>query len=136
MLAALGPDALGVKRRQFLELLDRRRGRLKAALMDQRLVAGLGNILVDEILWQARLHPSTLIEQVSESERDLLYTKMRGVLRRSVEEYDAGERRRRWLSHVRGLPGAVCPRCRTLLGRTVIAGRTTYFCPRCQPLVD
>jgi formamidopyrimidine-DNA glycosylase len=136
MLAALGPDALGVKRRQFLELLDRRRGRLKAALMDQRLVAGLGNILVDEILWQARVHPSTLIQRVSESQRDLLYTKMRDVLRRSIEEFDSGGRKRRSLSQVRGLPGAACPRCGTLLGRTVIAGRTTYFCPRCQPLVD
>lgn len=136
ILGSLGPDALEVKRRRFLELLARRRGRLKAALMDQRLVAGLGNILVDEILWQARLHPSTPIEKLSETQRDQLFTKMRSVVRRAVDEYDYVDRNQRWLSHVRGRPRARCPRCREELARTVIAGRTTYYCPRCQSAVD
>jgi formamidopyrimidine-DNA glycosylase len=136
VLASLGPDALEVNRRQFLELLARRRGRLKAALMDQRLVAGLGNILVDEILWQARLHPSTSIEMLSDTQRDQLFTKMRGVVRLAVDNYDYVDRNQRWLSHVRGRPGARCPRCREALTRTTVAGRTTYYCPRCQPAVD
>lgn len=133
IMGSLGPDALSVSRRQFLELLSRRRGRVKAALMDQRLVAGLGNILVDEILWQARLHPATPVQRLSATERDHLYTVMRNVVRRSVERFDHVERSRRWLSHVRGMPGARCPRGHGILRRTVIGGRTTYYCPTCQP---
>lgn len=136
ILGGLGPDALEIKRRQFLQLLARRRGQLKPALMNQRLVAGLGNILVDEILWQARLHPSTPVELLTETQRDELFTKMRSVVRRSVERYDYVDENRRWLSNVRGRPGARCPRCGEKLARTVIAGRTTYYCPRDQPAVD
>jgi formamidopyrimidine-DNA glycosylase len=133
VMGPLGPDALGVSRRQFLELLSRRRGRVKAALMDQRLVAGLGNILVDEILWQARVHPATPLHLLSETQRDRLFTVMRNVVRRAVERHGSMARNRRWLSHVRGLPGARCPRGHGVLERTVVAGRTTYHCPSCQP---
>ena len=135
ILGSLGPDALEVKRRQFLQLLAHRRGRVKPLLMNQRLVAGLGNILVDEILWQARIHPLTPAETLSETQRDELFTRMRSVVRRSVERYDYVEENRRWLSRVRGRPGARCPRCREELARTVIAGRTSYYCPRDQPAV-
>jgi formamidopyrimidine-DNA glycosylase len=135
VLGPLGPDALAVTRREFLERMARRRGRVKAALMDQRFVAGLGNILVDEILWQARVHPATPVERLSESRRDQLFTRMRNVVRRMVERYDV-DWSQRSLSHVRGRPGARCPRRHEVLARTVIAGRTTYYCPRCQPVVD
>lgn len=135
ILGPLGPDALDVKRRQFLELLAHRRGQVKPLLMNQRLVAGLGNILVDEILWQARIHPSTLVEAFSETLRDELFTRIRSVVRRSVERYDYVHENRRWLSHVRGRPGARCPRCREELARIVVGGRTTYYCPHDQPAV-
>jgi formamidopyrimidine-DNA glycosylase len=134
LLGSLGPDALHVSRRQFLERLERRRGRLKPALMDQRFVAGLGNILVDEILWQARIHPMTSVEALSDTQRDELFDRLRGVVRLAVEKDDY-HGNRRWLSHVRGLPGARCPRGHGPLERTVIGGRTTYHCPRCQPAV-
>ncbi len=133
LLGALGPDALSINREDFLVRLSGRRGGLKAALMDQTFVAGIGNILADEILWQARLHPKTLIDALSEQERRSLHTTTRRVLRRAVEGYDYIPRRRTWLSHIRGMPDAACPRCRTPLERTVAAGRTTYFCPTCQP---
>ena len=133
LLGALGPDALSVSRTQFAARLARRRGALKAALMDQSFLAGIGNILADEILWQARLHPKTQIAQLSEHERKALQTTTRRVLHQAVQGYDYVPRRRTWLSHVRGLPDAACPRCRTRLERTVAAGRTTYFCPSCQP---
>jgi formamidopyrimidine-DNA glycosylase len=132
-MGTLGPDALTVERRGFRELLDRRRGRVKAALMDQRLIAGLGNLLVDEALWRARIHPSRRSEDLSPEERDRLFSAMRKVVRTSVERFDYVPRMQGWLTHVRGRPGARCPRCRTPLERTVVGGRTTYFCPRCQP---
>jgi len=132
VLGPLGPDALDVTRRLFLQRLAARRGGIKAALMDQSLVAGVGNILADEVLWQARLRPRRVIGSLSADERSTLFSRMRAVLREAVDRYDYIPRKRSWLSHVRGLPDAACPRCGTRLARTTAAGRTTYFCPVCQ----
>ena len=132
VIGALGPDALSIERSEFGERLARRRGGVKAALMDQTFVAGVGNILADEILWQARLHPRRRIETLDEAERATLYTVVRRVLREAVRSYDYVGRKRSWLTHVRGIPGGTCPRCGTPLHRATVAGRTTYFCPRCQ----
>ncbi len=133
IMGSLGPDALTVDRRTFLDRLGRRRGGIKAALMDQRLVAGAGNLIADEVLWQARIHPKRRIETVSEDERRALFASMHHVLKESVEHFDYVPRKRSWLNYVRGKPGALCPRCRTPLARTAVGGRTTYFCPSCQP---
>src|SRR5205807_10469957 len=64
ILGPLGPDALAVSRKEFLQRLERRRGGVKAALMDQTFVAGVGNLVADEVLWQARLHPRRPIESL------------------------------------------------------------------------
>jgi formamidopyrimidine-DNA glycosylase len=133
VLGTLGPDALGIGRRGFLKRLERRRGGIKAALMDQRLVAGIGNLMADEILWQARIHPRRRIESMADDERDRLYTAIHAVLREAVRSYDYLSRKRAWLSRVRGVPGGACPRCAAPLARTVAGGRTTYFCASCQP---
>jgi formamidopyrimidine-DNA glycosylase len=133
ILGALGPDALDLDRRGFLTLLARRRGGVKAALMDQTLLAGVGNLIADEALWQARIHPRRRVETLSDDERARLHSSIRKVLRESVGHYDRIPRKRSWLLSVRGRPGARCPRCGTPLERTVAAGRTTYFCPTCQP---
>ena len=132
VLGPLGPDALATRRREFLDLLGRRRGGVKAALMNQTFVAGVGNIIADEVLWHARIHPRRRIESLTEDERRRLFAEMHKVLRESVEGYDYIPRKRSWLSSVRGLPDARCPRCRSPLQRTTVAGRTTYLCPRCQ----
>jgi formamidopyrimidine-DNA glycosylase len=129
----LGPDALSVSRREFLERLSRRRGGAKAVLMDQRFMAGVGNLLADEILWQARIHPKRRVEDLSDGERERLFEALRKVVRGTVAvEEGGGAFKRTWLLSVRGDPGAVCPRCGTQLSRTVAAGRTTWFCPSCQ----
>ena len=129
---SLGPDALAVSRSEFLERLSRRRGGVKATLMDQSFVAGVGNLIADEVLWQARVHPRRRVEGLDDGERRRLFSRTHAVLRESVDRYDYVPRKRSWLSHVRGLPGARCPRCGTTLERTVAAGRTTWFCPTCQ----
>jgi formamidopyrimidine-DNA glycosylase len=133
VMGELGPDALAISRKEFLDRLSRRRGGLKALLMNQRLVAGVGNLIADEVLWQARLHPRRRTEDLSDAERRELYRKMHSVLKESVERFDYVPRKRGWLNHVRGLPGAVCPRCKTPLARITVGGRTTYYCPTCQP---
>jgi formamidopyrimidine-DNA glycosylase len=133
ILGPLGPDALALDRRRFRDLLTRRRGRVKAALMDQRFLAGIGNLLADEALWRAGIHPARRIEDLGPEERERLFEAIRDVVRTSVDRFDrlpSG-----WLIHVRGRPEAACPRCDTPLGRTVVAGRTTYFCPKHQPVL-
>jgi len=133
ILATLGPDALAVTGSQFIKLLDHRRGGVKAALMDQSFIAGIGNILADDILWQARIHPKRRIQTLTSEERQRLSATIRSILRQAVESDDFMLLKRPRLGQVRGEPGAACPRCGTPLARTVTAGRTTYFCPRCQP---
>jgi formamidopyrimidine-DNA glycosylase len=133
ILGPLGPDALTVSRKEFLQRLARRRGGLKAALMDQTLVAGVGNLIADEVLWQARLHPRHPVESLTEDERTSLYRTMHAVLKESVDRYDSISRKRGWFNHVRGKPDAACPRDDTPLERITAAGRTTYLCPVCQP---
>jgi formamidopyrimidine-DNA glycosylase len=132
VMGQLGPDALAISRPEFLRRLERRRDGIKATLMDQSFVAGVGNLIADETLWQAGLHPRRRVETLGDEERRRLHSKMHAVLKEAVDRYDYIPRKRSWLSHVRGLPGAVCPRCGTPLERTVAAGRTTWFCPRCQ----
>ena len=129
LLGHLGPDALDLRPKAFLELLQRRRGRIKAALMDQTFVAGIGNLLADEILWRARIHPGRPIEGLSDDERRTLYRELRRVVRSTVDKYPGGFHSR-WM-RARGLGGR-CPRCGTDLVRIVVGGRTTYLCPTCQ----
>src|SRR5947209_18445080 len=69
----LGPDAAAIDRDSFEELIRNRRGGIKAALMDQRLIAGVGNLLSDEILWRAGVHPATPVESLSPRRRNALY---------------------------------------------------------------
>ena len=132
LLSRLGPDALDVGRQEFLRRMDARRGRVKAVLLDQSFLAGIGNLLADEALWDARIHPARRIGDLTTDERATLFRSLRSVLRHTVDRYPEGFRTR-W-NAVRGRPAARCPRCRTGLARTVVGGRTTYLCPSCQPL--
>ena len=133
ILGHQGPDALAIDRRQFDERLQRRRGRVKPVLMNQRVIAGLGNLLVDEILWQARIHPQRRTDDLRAVERSRIYQVMRRVLHESVPSgYVPGKRG--WLTAARAAgANAVCPRCHSGLSRGMIGGRTSYWCPRCQP---
>ena len=133
VLGDLGPDALAAGRREFVDRLSRRRGGAKALLMNQRFVAGVGNLIADEVLWQARIHPKRRVESLDAADRARLFRVLRKVLTTAVQEFDYLESRPAWLNHVRGEPGARCPRCRAPLARVTAAGRTTYLCPRCQP---
>ncbi|MBY8881982.1 Fpg/Nei family DNA glycosylase [Actinacidiphila acidipaludis] len=131
-LAGQGPDALSLDREPFLDLLAGRRARIKTVLMDQSVLAGLGNLLADEILWRARVHPARPADRLSAEEGRHLYGAMRQVLRLSVR---AGRvpGRPSWLTGHREGRERTCPRCSTSLGSIRVSGRTTVFCPHCQP---
>jgi len=132
LLGNQGPDALTVGREEFEDALAARRGRIKATLTDQSVVAGLGNLLADEILWRARLRPDRATHDLTGSNRRRLYTDMRRTLNLAVE---AGcvPARESWLTGHRDDRVPICPRCGTHLRRTRIAGRGTVWCPHCQP---
>lgn len=127
-----GPDALAVDRRAFTAALSSRRGRVKSVLTDQTVLAGLGNLLADEVLWRARLSPARPANDLTEDELRRLYTAMRRTLREAVA---AGRvpPRDSWLTGHRDDPDPHCPRCGGPLRRSRLAGRGTVWCPRCQP---
>jgi formamidopyrimidine-DNA glycosylase len=127
----LGPDAATISHDEFERLLAGRRGGAKAALMDQRLLAGVGNLLSDEILWRARIRPQTPVSRLSPSQRRRLYEALRAAVSESVR-YGRVPHGQRWLTRVRDERGARCPRCGTALKRATVAGRTACWCPRCQ----
>lgn len=123
--------------------LARRRAPLKAALLDQRVVAGLGNIYVDEALWRARLHPLRVAGQLAAPEWAALARAVRGALRTGIAAQGATLRDYRTPA---GEPGSMqrelrvygraaepCFRCATPIVRIRVAGRGTWYCPQCQP---
>jgi formamidopyrimidine-DNA glycosylase len=127
---------------EFRVVLRRRKGRLKPLLLDQKLIAGLGNIYVDEALWQAKLHPLRTVPSLDDAEIDRLYAAIRDVLANAIERRGTSFSDYR---DARGLPGdnqnflnaydragKPCPRCGTPIERTVVGQRGTFFCPFCQ----
>jgi formamidopyrimidine-DNA glycosylase len=131
-LADLGPDALDLSRGDFAGLLAGRRGRLKSALTDQAVIAGLGNLLADEICWRARVNPLRQARDLDEDEVGTLHRAMRDVLRASIKA-ERVPPRRTWLTGARDDPGGTCPRCGTPLSRRRASGRMTVWCEHCQP---
>lgn len=131
VLGDQGPDAARVSRAGFEEVLAGRRGGAKAVLTDQSAVAGLGNLLADEILWRARVHPRARVGTLSRSERGRLYDDMRRTVDSAVRVGRVPERDS-WLTGHRDEPSGHCPRCGARLRRGRVAGRGTVWCPRCQ----
>jgi formamidopyrimidine-DNA glycosylase len=135
----LGPDALDptLDRQAFAERLTDRKGQVKAALMDQSLVVGIGNVYSDEILFQARLHPKTRVQDLSDEQVSALFQAMRRVLEVAIDSGAGAEDMTERLPEGYLLPhrrqGARCPRCGGEIQALKLSGRTAYLCPRCQP---
>jgi formamidopyrimidine-DNA glycosylase len=140
--AGLGPEPFELDAGYWRARL-RRTGRcLKAVLLDQRVVAGVGNIYADESLFEAGLHPARLGRSTTPAEAERLRTAIVRVLERaiakrgsSIRNYVGGSGLRGGYQEafaVYGRTGEPCPRCGTLVQRVRLAGRSTHFCPRCQ----
>jgi formamidopyrimidine-DNA glycosylase len=124
----LGPDPLALTLPKFRALLEGRRGAIKSLLMAQEIIAGLGNLYVDELLYQTGIHPRRAVDEVTDAERRALFATMKRMLRDVIERHgrDAALPAR-YLIHHRE-EGARCPRCGGTIARSVVFGRTTYFC--------
>ena len=124
---------------------DRRRAPVKAALLDQRAAAGMGNIYADEALWRARIHPLRPAGDLDEDELKRLHRAVREALKAGIarqgttlRDYrtpDGEEGRMQTALRVYGREGEACYRCGDQIGKTRAAGRGTWYCPSCQPLV-
>lgn len=135
----LGPDAIDPKfgEAAFVALMASRKGQIKPALMDQHLLAGIGNIYSDEILFQARLHPAMPVPDASPAQLKALYRAIRNVLKVAIDKGAGSEELTERLPPSYLLrhreKGARCPRCGGPIATVKFSGRTTYLCPRCQP---
>jgi formamidopyrimidine-DNA glycosylase len=129
---SLGPDALAVTRKQFKDRLAGKKSSIKSALMDQKLLAGIGNVYSDEILFQARVHPQDRVDRLSERSLEKISKMMKSVLKQTIR-YKADPHRvpKSWLLPHRE-KGANCPRCGKGLHRVTIMQRSAYVCPKCQ----
>lgn len=134
--AGFGPDALRIDQAEFIRLLENRRSRLKALLLNQHFVSGIGNLYADEILYQCRLHPEFPVEQLTPEQRATLYETMTSVLQTSLSvDTDFSRLPDGFLlSHRR--KDNQCPRGHGELTRIQSAGRTTYYCAECQKLPE
>ena len=141
-LGKTGLDPLEATEDEFRAALRGRRARIKALLLDQHVMGGMGNIYTDESLWRARIHPKRLGANLSGQEIRKLYRAVREVLTEairlrgsSVSDYvdsdgNRGGFQRRHRVYRR--KGEKCFRCGTLIKRAIVAGRSSYFCPGCQ----
>lgn len=128
----LGPDALSIGYKHFRELAGKRRGNVKSWLMDQKSIAGIGNIYSDEILFQAGINSGRMASNLSGPETEKLFGKMREVLRTAIKaKADPARMPARWLLLHRK-KGKNCPRCGVTLMTASVSGRTAYYCPKCQ----
>jgi len=141
----VGPEPLAADftAKDFAARLDRRpKSGIKAVLLDQTVVAGIGNIYADESLWVAKIHPETRVQDIMPAKRTALYNGLVKVLRLSIQKggstdrnyVDAHGKRGSYLSfaNVFRREGKPCPRCGTTIIKFKVAGRGTHICPYCQ----
>jgi formamidopyrimidine-DNA glycosylase len=142
-LKNFGADPLEVSADEFASRMQSRRARIKALLLDQRVLRGVGNIYADESLWRARIHPARLGTRLNTKQAKTLRRVLQDILKKAIvmrgssisdfldAEGQPGEYQRR--HRVYGREGEACYRCDALIRRAIVAGRSSYFCPKCQP---
>src|SRR5579859_1222775 len=141
-LERFGADPLEITEYQFADLLKSHKSRIKALLLDQSALRGVGNIYADESLWRARIHPMRIAAKISGDEALKLRSALQEILREAIAlrgssiidfldaEGEPGEYQRRHRAY--GREGKPCYRCKTPIRRAIVAGRSSYFCSKCQ----
>jgi len=142
-LTNFGADPLQVSAQEFAQRIGSRGSRIKALLLDQTVLRGVGNIYADESLWRAKIHPARQGAQLSKKQVATLRKVLQDVLQEAIlargssisdfldAEGQPGEYQRRHRAY--GREGKRCFRCRATIRRVIVAGRSSYFCPQCQP---
>jgi formamidopyrimidine-DNA glycosylase len=142
-LLGFGADPLEVSKEEFAKRIRSRRARIKALLLDQTVLRGVGNIYADEGLWKAEIHPARLGAKLRTEEAEKLRRELQKILQKAIvmrgssiadfldAEDEPGEYQRHHRAY--GREGKGCYRCKTPIRRGVVAGRSSYYCPKCQP---
>jgi formamidopyrimidine-DNA glycosylase len=142
-LNKLGPEPLEISFSDFVSLFGKRKAKLKALLLNQQFIAGIGNIYADEILFRTKLHPSLCSSSLQKADLRRLWNVMRKVLKQalihkgsSMRNYVDAHARPGKFQHyhlVYGKESKPCSVCGEKIERCRVSGRNSYFCPRCQP---
>jgi len=142
-LLGFGADPLEVTEEEFAKRIRSRRSRVKALLLDQSVLRGVGNIYADESLWRTKIHPARLGTKLRREETEQLRRELQKILQKAIvmrgssisdfldAEGEPGEYQRHHRAY--GREGRDCYRCKTPIRRGIVAGRSSYFCPQCQP---
>jgi len=145
-MKSLGPEPLekDFTFEKFEETLRQTQGKIKKVLMDQTVIAGIGNIYSDETLFEAKIHPFKEVSKLSKIEFKRIYQSMQKILKRAIELKGESISDFRRISGEKGgfdplrkvyrREGQKCLRCGTIIKKAKIAGRSAHFCPRCQKL--
>jgi formamidopyrimidine-DNA glycosylase len=142
-LGGLGLEPLEISEKEFRARLRSRDSHIKALLLNQSVVRGMGNIYTDEALWRAKIHPKKSGSKLTDAEVRRLHRAMQEILKdairlkgSSIADYQGidGRKGKFQLRHrVYGRDGEKCFRCKTIICHATVAGRSTHFCPSCQP---
>ena len=149
ILDKIGPEPLerSFTQKRLLHMLQGKKRQMKPLLLDQTFIAGLGNIYVDEALWEACIHPLRLSSSLSTEDSAALHKAIRLVLRRGLKNmgtslgtgkgnfYSVAGRKGRNADELKVFrrTGEACPRCGTAIERLIVAQRSSHICPSCQP---
>ena len=143
-MGSLGPEPLekDFTFEKFHECLQKKKGKIKQVLMNQEIIAGIGNIYSDEILWQAKIHPLKNVSKLTDEELKEIYQAMKEILAKAIKLGGESISDFRRISGERGYfdkerkvyrrEGEPCPRCGTKIKRTKLGGRSAHYCPNCQ----
>jgi formamidopyrimidine-DNA glycosylase len=141
-IKGMGPEPLEITRKEFVQRLRGRRGQIKALLLDQAFLGGLGNIYVCEALYRAGINPRHKSSSISLSNIMVLYHHIQVILKEairaggtSVRSFRRSDGRKGWFAQrlkVYGREGSKCSRCCGTIKRIEVSGRGTYYCPGCQ----
>jgi formamidopyrimidine-DNA glycosylase len=131
-LDALGPDAEQVTPEEFRSLILKGTIAVKARLLDQSKIAGVGNLLADEVLWQAKVSPSARVNTLRRQDADRLYRALQSALRSAIAKGGAHTGDVISARH----PGGACPRCGAEMLHGTVGGRSTWWCSREQAGTD
>ena len=143
ILGGLGLEPLEISEAEFRTQIQARKSRIKTVLLNQSVMRGIGNIYADESLWRAKIHPEKIGTQLKDDELRRLHRAVQHILREairlrgsSISDYvdlDGGrgefQQKHRAYQHA----GKKCFRCGTIIRRIIVAGRSSHFCPQCQP---
>ncbi len=141
----LGPDPFELQPKRFYAIVHSSRRPIKSLLLDQKKVAGLGNIYVDESLHRCKIHPLRLADSITPMEAQRYVRIVKRVLKEAIEQGGTSTNDYRHLDGTFGAfqhwlrvyhqEGKACKTCKTKIEKIVLAGRGTHFCPNCQPLM-